>query len=105
MKQATVVIPSGRYAIRPIFLRSNMTLKLEEGAQLIGSRNIEDYRAVFPNAGAIETSALVFGKGIENVKIIGKGIINGRGDAPDLILAMERVIGLKFFILWNVKTL
>lgn len=83
MKQATVVIPSGRYAIRPIFLRSNMTLKLEEGAQLIGSRNIEDYRAVFPNAGAIETSALVFGKGIENVKIIGKGIINGRGDAPD----------------------
>lgn len=83
MKQATVVVPSGRYAIRPIFLRSNMTLKLEEGAQLIGSRNIEDYRAAFPNAGAIETSALVFGKGIENVKIIGKGIINGRGDAPD----------------------
>ena len=83
MKKATVVVPSGRYAIRPIFLRSNVTLNLEEGAQLIGSRNIEDYRAAFPNAGAIETSALVFGKGIENVKIIGKGIINGRGDAPD----------------------
>lgn len=83
MKQATVVVPEGRYAIRPIFLRSNVTLELEEGAQLIGSRNIEDYRAAFPNAGAIETSALVFGKGIENVKIVGKGIINGRGDAPD----------------------
>lgn len=83
MKQATVVIPSGRYAIRPIFLRSNMTLKLEEGAQLLGSRNIQDYRDAFPNAGAIETSALVFGKGIENVKVIGPGIINGRGDAPD----------------------
>ena len=83
MKKATVVVPSGRYAIRPIFLRSNVTLRLEEGAQLIGSRNIEDYRSAFPNAGAIETSALVFGKGIENVAITGKGIINGRGDAPD----------------------
>lgn len=83
VKKATVVIPNGRYAIRPIFLRSNMTLKLEEGAQLIGSRMIQDYRNAFPSAGAIETSALVFGKNIENVKVIGKGIINGRGDAPE----------------------
>ena len=83
MKKATVIVPKGRYSIRPIFLRSNMTLKLEEGAQLLGSRTIQDYRDAFPEAGAIETSALVFGKNIENVKVIGPGLIDGRGTAPD----------------------
>lgn len=76
MKKATVIVPKGRYSIRPIFLRSNMTLKLEEGAQLLGSRTIQDYRDAFPEAGAIETSALVFGKNIENVKVIGPGLID-----------------------------
>lgn len=83
IKKATVVVPKGRYLIRPIFLRSNMTLHLEEGAQLLGSRTIEDYRSAFPEAGAIETSALVFGKNIENVKVTGTGTIDGRGNAPD----------------------
>ncbi len=83
IKKATVVVPKGRYLIRPIFLRSNMRLHLEEGAQLLGSRTIQDYRNAFPEAGAIETSALVFGKNIENVKVTGTGIIDGRGNAPD----------------------
>lgn len=85
-KKATLIFPQGRYLTRPIFLKSNMTLDLKEGATILGSKVKKDYDDAFPGAGAIETSALIYGKDIMNVKITGKGKINGQGDAPDFQL-------------------
>lgn len=85
-KKATLVFPSGRYLTRPLFLKSNMTLELKEGATILGSKIKRDYDNAFPNAGSIETSALIYGKDIMNVKITGKGKINGQGDAADFQL-------------------
>lgn len=42
-----VVVPCGEFLISGIRLRSNITLRLETGAKLVGSRNIADYRILF----------------------------------------------------------
>ncbi len=39
----TVLIPKGTFITGAIYLKSNMTLFLEEGARLIGSDNVEDF--------------------------------------------------------------
>ena len=38
-----VIIPSGKYKIGGIRIRSNITLKLESGVHLMGSNDPEDY--------------------------------------------------------------
>ncbi|WP_084163756.1 glycoside hydrolase family 28 protein [Olivibacter sitiensis] len=85
-KSATVVFPKGTYFTRPLFMKSNVTLELEEESIILGSPHKVDYDQVFPNAGAIETSALIYGREVENVKIIGKGKIDGQGGAPSFLL-------------------
>ncbi len=42
-KNGRVVIPRGTYLCGPIFLKSDMTLYLEEGATLLGSGDMADY--------------------------------------------------------------
>jgi len=85
-KEATLVFEKGTYLTRPLFMKSNTTIELEKGAILLGSPNKADYDAVFPNAGAIETSALIYGKDVTYVTIKGEGKIDGQGDAPSFLL-------------------
>ena len=42
-----VVIPKGRFYVAPLYMHSNTTLYLEQGAELYGSDNCDDYE-VFP---------------------------------------------------------
>lgn len=63
----------GRYLTGTIHMKSNVTLHLEEGAVLLGSTNINDYNVGTPN------NALVYAKGVKNVGITGKGVIDGQG--------------------------
>lgn len=63
----------GRYLTGNIELKSNVTIRLEEGAILVGSTNIYDYNISAPNC------ALVFAKNAENIAITGKGVIDGQG--------------------------
>ena len=44
-----VVIPGGKYLSGTIFMRSNVTIDLTEGAVLLGSTNIEDYPDTIPS--------------------------------------------------------
>src|SRR5512133_3072224 len=59
----------GRYLTGNIRLKSNVTIRLEEGAILVGSTNIYDYNINGPY------SSLVFAYQAENVGITGKGVI------------------------------
>lgn len=69
----TLVFYVGRYLTGTIQLKSNVAIRLEEGAILVGSPNIYDYNINVPNC------ALVYAVGQENIAITGKGVIDGQG--------------------------
>lgn len=75
----------GRYVTGSIFLKSNVTIHLEEGAVLVGSLNPFDYDKKI-------WTALVFAYDQKNVGITGKGIIDGRGQevARNVVANIEK---------------
>ncbi len=63
----------GRYLTGTIYLKSDVTLHLEEGAVLVGSENPFDYdRHGY-------WTALIFAFDQQNIGITGKGVIDGQG--------------------------
>lgn len=95
-----VYIPSGEYYTGPLLLRSNITIELAEDAKLIGDTDRTHY-PILPgmtytsdekdeyNLGSWEGNPLdcfasiITGINVENVKIIGKGIIDGNAQNSD----------------------
>jgi len=85
----TVYVPAGTYLTGTVLLKSNMTLWLASGATLLGSKNLADYpvsapwtrRSVDWGYGVIEGynwyKALVRAENVENVTILGPGVIDG----------------------------
>ncbi len=63
----------GRYHTGTIYLKSNVTIQLEEGAILVGSLNPLDYEQNF------NWTALIFALDQNNIGITGKGVIDGQG--------------------------
>lgn len=63
----------GRYLTGTIYLKSNVTIQLEEGAILVGSLNPLDYEMNH------NWTALIFALDQQNIAITGKGVIDGRG--------------------------
>jgi polygalacturonase len=63
----------GRYLTGTIYLKSNVTIQLEEGAVLVGSVNPLDYEMNY------NWTALIFALDQQNIGITGKGVIDGRG--------------------------
>lgn len=91
----TLRVPAGKYLTSTIVLKSQMTLWLDEGAEIIASDNPDNYRAYVPTkdmsrydtgAGTRNanltgdsrwTRALILGVGIHDVTICGRGTIDG----------------------------
>ncbi len=69
----TLVFYVGRYLTGPIEMKSNVTIRLEEAATLVGSPNTWDYTV------SGETKALIYANGAENFTLTGAGVIDGRG--------------------------
>lgn len=67
----TVRFPAGQYVSGTLFLKSNVTLHLDAGATLFGSKRIEDYNP----------KHLIYAEGATNIAIEGPGTIDGQGDA------------------------
>ncbi|MDY4697192.1 MAG: glycoside hydrolase family 28 protein [Selenomonas montiformis] len=83
MGTAKIIVPSGLYLLGSVFLDSNMVLEIQEGAVLLGSENISDYPIINTRIAGIEMpwpAALLNVIDAENVHIIGKGVIDGRGE-------------------------
>lgn len=82
-----VVIGPGDYITGSLTLPSGCTLRLEEGARLLGSTDPFDYPAYHPGAPAGEPFALICAKDVENIRLTGRGTIDGRG--LELALAID----------------
>ena len=104
----TVYFPPGRYLTGTIELRSNVTLHLEAGAVLLGSRDLKDYpvrRAAFRSYTDNYTDkSLLYAFEAENVGLAGPGEINGQGSAfSEGAPYMERPYLVRFVQCRNVR--
>jgi len=78
----TVLVPAGTYLTGPIELKSNITLHLEAGAVIKFSSDLNDYPVIVTRWEGADVSAympLIYGKGLENVAVIGRGTLDGQG--------------------------
>jgi hypothetical protein len=81
-----VEVPAGRYPVGGLQLRSGITLRLAEGAVLLGSDREEDYDKHFIEhfstpGGSRFYTALIYAEDCENIAIEGPGTLDGQGGA------------------------
>ncbi len=80
----TVLISHGVYLTGPIHLKSNITLLIDAGATLRFSSDFDDYLPMIPSRweGTEVTtfSPLIYADKVENVAILGRGVIDGQGE-------------------------
>lgn len=99
-KNGTVLIPRGVYLTGPLFLKSDMTLELAEGAMLLGMTDRSAY-PVLPGVTQSEDereefylgswegnplssfASLLTGIHVSNVDIVGPGVLNANADRGD----------------------
>jgi len=79
----TVYIPAGQFLSGAIFLKSNVTLNINEGATLLASKNFEHFPPFKPGwriqLDDTRVSSLITGHDVENIAITGRGTLNGQG--------------------------
>jgi polygalacturonase len=79
----TVYVPSGTFLTGPIEFKSNVSLHLDTGTRVIFSRNKDDYPVIYSRWEGVEGqvySPQIYGKGLENIVITGRGVFDGQGD-------------------------
>lgn len=79
-----VIVPKGYYITGAVRLLSNVNLHLEEGAEILFSRNAEKYlpvvRTRFGGIDLINYSPFIYAYNQENIAITGKGTLNGQAN-------------------------
>ncbi len=79
----TVIFPPGIYLTGSLELKSNVTLHLEKGAVLLGSKNLSDYFVRIPRLKSYNDvflkHSLLYAEGESNIAITGEGTIDGQG--------------------------
>lgn len=78
----TVLVPAGTYLTGALTMRSNITLHLDAGATLLGSEDPDDYPVISSRWEGAEQpthAPLIGGRGLQNVAVVGRGTVDGRG--------------------------
>jgi len=79
----TVYLPAGIYLSGTIFLKSHVTLRLDSGSILLGSKDPNDYPLHSSGGGTdkLVSGSLIAGQGLNHIAIVGRGTIDGQGSA------------------------
>ncbi len=97
-KNGRLYFGKGVYLSGPLFLKSNITLNLDEGAVILGLPDKEKFPTVPGELEDMVThekvqvgtwegnptpmrQAMLFGEHLENIRIVGKGVIDGNSEA------------------------
>ncbi len=79
----TVVLSKGTYLTGTLYMKDGVTLYLATGTILLGSTDVEDYpinQCEFPSrTDQYCCRALIWGEGLRDIAIVGRGIIDGQG--------------------------
>lgn len=79
----TVYFPAGKYLTGPIHFKSNITIFIDAGAELHFSDDFDDYLPMvesrYEGVDVKTFSPLFYANNVENIAIIGRGIIDGHG--------------------------
>ena len=80
-----VWFPAGAYISGTIVLKDRVTLDLDAGAVLLGSKNLQDYPSFVPSLRSFTDSyterSLIYAEGLQDIGIRGRGVIDGQGAA------------------------
>jgi len=80
-----VSLPAGTFLSGTLYLKSRVTLALEEGCTLLGSPNLADYPENVPAVRSYTdnyvTRSLIAGEDLDRVAVVGRGTIDGNGGA------------------------
>src|SRR4051812_44304313 len=95
----TVYLPAGTYLSGTVRLRDNITLWLDSGATLRGTPDLSQYQTAVD--GQVWYDALVLAKGVHNVAIAGRGVIDGNKVRNPK--GEERMRGPHAVLLYNVR--
>ncbi len=86
----TVLFPPGKYVTGTFEMLSNITLNLEAGSTIAGSKNVEDYGKIGDfglgrdygtnSSGEGERVGIIIARGAHDIAIVGRGAIDGNGD-------------------------
>jgi polygalacturonase len=93
---ALIIIKKGTYLFTSLMMRSNITICFEKEATLIASTNVNDYEELpgevtlddgsikqigtWEGSPSVMKKSLITGIDVENVAIVGEGLINGRAN-------------------------
>ncbi len=79
-----VIVPKGKWLCGKIHLKDNIELCVEEGAEVFFSTNPDDYLPVvftgFEGIRCYNYSPLIYGRGLKNIAVTGKGVLHGGGE-------------------------
>ncbi len=81
----TVYLPPGKWLSGTIYMKSHVTLLLDAGCTLLGSRHMKDYprniSAVRSYTDNYVNQSLIAGEDLHDIAIRGRGTIDGNGEA------------------------
>lgn len=105
-----VLLPRGTYKSGALYLKSNITVEIAEGATLLGSERAEDYPLAgyiqYPYSSTVRPASLINAlprdprqhQSFENIRIVGKGTIDGNGWKRRADVVDERGQPLPFYL-------
>jgi hypothetical protein len=103
----TVFLSAGTYLSGTLFLRDNITLHFEAGCILLGSTDQVDYPPTLPRFRSYTEryvqQSLIFGEGLENIALVGRGRIDGQGTTFNLLPFRKRPYLIRLISCKNVR--